>query len=289
MTELKGRGKLRAMQSSILAPLPPCGRFITLSLKPGVNPVQFVEQLRAIDVGDGLIIGLGAPLAGALKRDIPGFTPLAGKDAAFPSTQGAIWACLLGPDAGHILHRARAFVAAFRDWTTIEEDVASFTYDTGRDLSGYEDGTENPTGTRASEVAFNKEGGAFVLTQRWVHSLETFNAMNRKDRDHTIGRDIESNAELADAPPSAHVKRTAQESFDPPSFMVRRSMPWGDTRELGLYFVAYAASVAPIDRVLRRMIGLEDGVTDALFRFTHPVTGSYFWCPPLEGGHLALT
>jgi len=39
---------------------------------------------------------------------------------------------------------------------------------------------------------------------------------------------------------------------------------------------------------MRRMIGLEDGIVDALFRFTRPVSGAYFWCPGMEGGRLAL-
>jgi putative iron-dependent peroxidase len=44
--------------------------------------------------------------------------------------------------------------------------------------------------------------------------------------------------EIADAPPSAHVKRTAQESFDPEAFVLRRSMPWTDGMRSGLNFVA---------------------------------------------------
>jgi putative iron-dependent peroxidase len=36
------------------------------------------------------------------------------------------------------------------------------------------------------------------------------------------------------------------------------------------------------------MTGQEDGITDGLFRFTRPLTGSYFWCPPVAGGKLDL-
>jgi putative iron-dependent peroxidase len=31
---------------------------------------------------------------------------------------------------------------------------------------------------------------------------------------------------------------------------------------------------------------LSDCITDALFRFTRPVTGAYFWCPPMANGRL---
>jgi putative iron-dependent peroxidase len=37
------------------------------------------------------------------------------------------------------------------------------------------------------------------------------------------------------------------------------------------------------------MLGLDDGVPDALFRFTRPVTGSFFWCPPVVDGQLDLS
>jgi len=54
-----------------------------------------------------------------------------------------------------------------------------------------------------------------------------------------MGRRLEDNEELGDAPPYAHVKRTAQESFDPEAFVLRRSMPRADAEREGLVFVAF--------------------------------------------------
>ena len=65
-------------------------------------------------------------------------------------------------------------------------------------------------------------------------------------------------------------------------------MPWGDVREHGLYFVAYAATLDPYERILRRMAGLDDGIPDALLSISRAVTGGYFWCPPLLGDRLDL-
>ena len=98
-----------------------------------------------------------------------------------------------------------------------------------------------------------------------------------------------SNEELPDAPASAHVKRTAQESFDPPAFMLRRSLPWGGAGEQGLYFVAYGATLDAFERALGRMAGREDGVVDALLSFTRALSGGYYWCPPLREGRLDLS
>ncbi|MDH4097464.1 MAG: Dyp-type peroxidase [Nitrospira sp.] len=94
--------------------------------------------------------------------------------------------------------------------------------------------------------------------------------------------------ELA-APASAHVKRSAQESFDLPAFMVRRSMPWATAQEQGLEFIAYVESLDRFERVLRRMAGLDDGIVDGLFTFSRPLTGGYYWCPPVTRGRLNLS
>jgi putative iron-dependent peroxidase len=39
---------------------------------------------------------------------------------------------------------------------------------------------------------------------------------------------------------------------------------------------------------MKRMAGAEDRIVDALFTFTRPVTGAYFWCPPMRGKKLDL-
>ena len=39
---------------------------------------------------------------------------------------------------------------------------------------------------------------------------------------------------------------------------------------------------------LRRMVGADHGITDALFKFPRPLTGGYFWCPPVRNGRLDL-
>jgi putative iron-dependent peroxidase len=121
-----------------------------------------------------------------------------------------------------------------------------------------------------------------------VHDFVRFDALGRDEQDASVGRRRDDNEEIEDAPPSAHVKRTAQESFDPEAFVVRRSMPWAEGTRAGLVFVAFGRSFDAFEAQLNRMLGLEDGVIDALFRFTRPLTGGYFWCPPVRGERLDL-
>ena len=107
-------------------------------------------------------------------------------------------------------------------------------------------------------------------------------------RDHHFGRRLADNEEIEDAPESAHVKRTAQESFDPEAFVLRRSMPWMMSMQAGLMFVAFGKSFDAFEAQMRRMAGYDDAIHDAMFKISKPVTGAYFWCPPMRDGRLDL-
>ncbi len=66
-------------------------------------------------------------------------------------------------------------------------------------------------------------------------------------------------------------------------------MPWAEDGQAGLVFLAFGHSLDAFEALMRRMAGLEDGIVDALFRFSRPLAGGYYWCPPLRGGRLDLT
>jgi putative iron-dependent peroxidase len=243
------------------------------------------------------VLGVGAPLSARLGVSVPGlraFPALVGPGVAVPSTQGALLCVLGADDRGELVHRSRALHAALGRAFNAIEVIDAFTYREGRDLTGYEDGTENPKGEAArAAVAITGQGpglddGTFVALQRWLHDLDAFERNSPEQRDAIVGRSLRDNQELADAPASAHVKRAAQESFEPTAFMLRRSMPFTTGTESGLAFVAYGADLDRYERVLRRMLGLEDGVVDALFRFSRPRSGGYYFCPPITGGRFDL-
>ena len=132
------------------------------------------------------------------------------------------------------------------------------------------------------------DGSSYVAVQQWVHDFDAFEALASEDQDNHFGRRRSDNEELEDSPTWAHVKRTAQESFDPPAFMLRRSMPWLMSTQAGLMFVAFGKSHYAFEVQMRRMAGYEDDILDAMFRISKPVTGSYFWCPPVRDGKLDL-
>lgn len=125
--------------------------------------------------------------------------------------------------------------------------------------------------------------------QQWLHDLSHLATLSQAERDDIVDRRQDTNEEFDEAPESSHVKRTAQESFEPEAFVVRRSMPWADADGEGLMFVAFGHSLDAYEAQMRRITGLEDGIIDGLFRYSRPVSGSYFWCPPVKYGHLDLS
>ncbi|MCB9914811.1 MAG: Dyp-type peroxidase [Planctomycetes bacterium] len=278
-------------QPGILAPVPLQARYLRLRLRPGADARAVLDDLASLELDESLVVGLGRELLGAAGREVEGlraFPQVEGHGLATPSAPGALWCWLRGEDRGELLHARRRLVARWSRWLAVDDDTEGFRHREGRDLSGYVDGTENPEGDAALAAACDASGASFVAVQRWRHELEVMEAMSADERDLVVGRTADGDVELGDAPPSAHVKRTAQESFDPPAFVVRRSMPWSDARGEGLVFVAFGHDLTAFEALWRRMMGQEDGVTDALFRFTRPVDGACYWCPPVRGGRLVL-
>lgn len=277
-------------QPGILAPVPAQARYLTFALRAHARPQRALAALAALADGEACVVGLGQSTLAACGAQVDGLRPFpafAGAGFDVPSTPSALWCWLRGADRGALVHLARRVAAALAPAYTLESTLDAFRHGSGRDLTGYEDGTENPRGRKAAQAAL-AGGASYVAVQQWLHDFARFEAMGTRAQDHAIGRRRRDNAELAAAPASAHVKRTAQENFTPEAFVVRRSLPWAEGARAGLMFVAFGKSLDAFEAQLRRMVGEDDGVVDALFRFTRPLTGAYFWCPPMKGGRLDL-
>ena len=283
-------------QPGILADVPMASRYLGFQSVLGADPRAAIERLASLPRDEDRVVGLGASVVAAFGSAVPGLRepPSWSAQVVVPSTPAAAWCWLRGADRGELVHRGRAVAAALEGVFAPASVTDGFRYREGRDLSGYVDGTENPKGDDALQAAFVQgqgaglDGSSFVAVQHWEHELERFEVYSQDERDAMIGRRERDDGELADAPSSAHVKRTAQESFSPEAFVLRRSMPWSEGSRQGLVFVAFGRSFDAFEALLGRMMGLEDGITDALFRFTRPTSTSYFWCPPLTDGRLDL-
>ena len=124
-----------------------------------------------------------------------------------------------------------------------------------------------------------------MLAMRWMHDLPAFNALPIPEQEAVIGRTKEESDELPPElkPETAHISRMEVESGGEELQIYRRSTPYGNMKEKGLYFLAFSADPGRYEQMLARMYGVsEDGVEDRLTDFSRPVSGSYFFTPSRE-------
>jgi putative iron-dependent peroxidase len=293
-------------QPGIFEGVPPVARYLWFTLADHAVDAAAIKQalsrLTPLVDGSDVVVGIGPSLARALGADIPNlheYPDFSRPGVPVPVTPGTLWCWLRGSDLGDLLHVTRKVQKALAPAFMVREAIDAFRHayregGHGHDLTGFEDGTENPTGAAAEAAAFAHgagegiDGSSYVAVQQWEHDLDAFEALGDVERDNSFGRRLADNEEIEDAPEAAHVKRTAQESFDPEAFVLRRSMPWMAGMRAGLMFVAFGNSHQAFEQQMRRMAGHEDGIVDALFRISKPVSGAYFWCPPMREGRLDL-
>lgn len=174
----------------------------------------------------------------------------------------------------------------------VQEDVSGFRYLDSRDLTGFVDGTENPEGDNRASVAIVGEedssfaGGSYIHTQRYVHHLKEWEQCPLKDQETIIGRTKEDNIEFSseEKAPIAHIKRVNLKDEQGKSMeILRHSMPYGDARESGLFFIAYGKTPKHFNLMLKAMIKADaHGHYDHLMNFSTAVTGCAFFAPSIE-------
>jgi putative iron-dependent peroxidase len=285
-------------QPGILAGPVKQARYLTFSSIVGVDAQAALTALALhIDVNN-TVIGLGSTFIKSLGAQVPGMKSMQAetqRGIEIPATPADVWCWLRGSDRGELFHRSRKIVNALVPYFELTSTVDSFQYDQNRDLTGYIDGTENPPDDEAEGVATLQDkgdgldGSSFVAVQQWVHDFDVIDSMSRSKLDDSIGRRMSDNVEFPESPPSAHVRRSGAKSVDPHAFMLRRSMPWTQEMSGGLMFVAFVNALEAFEAILKRMTGDGDAIQDALFAYTQPVTGAYYWCPPVSDGKLNLT
>ena len=243
--------------------------------------------------GTNIVVGFGPDLWRRLRpddapADLADYEPIRGDGLSAPATQHDIWVWTHGTGEDVVLDVARAVNAAFTPVATLASETPGFVYLDSRDLTGFIDGTENPPVEEAHDVAIvpdgdRGEGGAHVITMRWVHDLDAFHALPVAEQEGAIGRTKPESVELDDKPATAHISRVVIEEDGEELEIYRRSVPYGRVGELGLYFIAFSADPSRFHKMLANMYGTSgDGLHDHLMDFTQAVSGSFYFAPSLD-------
>ena len=177
---------------------------------------------------------------------------------------------------------------------TVVDEVHGFRFFDERDLLGFVDGTENPVGVAASTAAVVGEsdpafaGGSYVIVQKYLHDMTSWNALATEDQEKAIGRAKLSDIEMANdvKPVNSHVAlNTIVDEDGEERQILRANMPFGELgrAEFGTYYIAYAATPSVTEQMLVNMfIGNPPGNTDRILDFSTAVTGGLFFAPSAD-------
>lgn len=276
--------------------------YLEFDLRKGIEPITLVQTIanlrepRTTTGGVNLVVGFRPSLwVQVAPKEIPmGVTDfeheVRGVDGySMPATQHDLWLWVAGHAYDKVFDVSHEAIQALAPVATLALEVAGWTYKESRDLTGFIDGTENPSLSEAPEVALIPDGqigagGSVVLVQKWMHDAAAFNALSIDEQEKVIGRTKDTSIELDEEArgPQSHVSRTVLEEGGQELPIFRRNAPFGTATEHGTMFIGFSHDQRRLARMLERMAGAEDGIRDALTLYTTAVTGAYYFVPSVE-------
>jgi putative iron-dependent peroxidase len=276
--------------------------YLEFTLKPGADPATFVKTVvdihepRTTVGGVNLVIGFRPELwrsvsAATTPEKLTGFNaPITGPDGfVMPASQADLWFWIAGSSYDVVFDTARLAMVALADVATVTSELDGWSYRHSRDLTGFEDGTENPALMIAPDIATIPDGepgagGSVLLYQQWQHKHAVWEALPDETQEKVIGRTKPDSVELAEdvMPEDSHVTRTTVDQDGEERKIFRRNTAYGNATVFGTVFVGFAADQWRLQTMLERMAGVGDGVRDALTRYSTPLTGSYYFIPSLQ-------
>jgi putative iron-dependent peroxidase len=220
-------------------------------------------------------------------KDLQGFNrDIVGPDGfTMPATQHDAVLWISGSAYDVVFDVSRRAISAVAELAAITDETSSWPYLRDRDLTGFIDGTENPTLIDAPSVALIPEGspgagGTVLLLQKWPHDAAAWESLSVEKQEQVMGRRKLDSEEIQDKPADSHVASTDQDRFGK---IFRRNMPYGTVTAHGTMFVGFSAEQRRLSAMLESMAGLANGTRDTLTHYTRPVTGAYYFVPSTEG------
>jgi putative iron-dependent peroxidase len=218
--------------------------------------------------------------------DVRGFNdPLVGSGGyVLPATQHDVVIWLTGAAYDVIFDLSRAVAMALAGVAQLANEIVGWPYHHDLDLTGFIDGTENPSLVEATSVALVPAGspgeaGSILLLQQWEHDAIAWESLPVDAQEDIIGRRKADSVELDPRPPTSHVARTDQDRFGK---ILRRNIAYGTLLSHGTIFVGFSRDQRILGSMLESMIGLADGPPDRLTTATRALSGAYYFVPSAD-------
>jgi putative iron-dependent peroxidase len=291
----------------VSAPLTRAALFLVVTVNPGADPRARVRSLcgdlapllRAVGFRDAeadlsCVMGIGSDAWDRLfgqprPAELHLFREFRAGGRQAVATPGDLLFHIRAQHFDFCFELGTQIMARLGNAVTPVDEVHGFRYFDARDVLGFVDGTENPTGQAALEATLIGAedavfaGGSYVIVQKYLHDLAGWNALPTEQQERIIGRTKLTDIELDDAvkPTSAHNALTTIEEDGKEVKILRDNMPFGRAGgDCGTYFIGYGRSPRTIEQMLENMfIGKPPGNYDRLLDFSRAVTGNLFFVP----------
>jgi porphyrinogen peroxidase len=293
---------------AVSAPLTRAAIFLVVTVNPGSDNRATVRsfcgelaallravEFRDLDAGVSCVMGVGSDAWDRLfgpprPAELHPFRDIRAGERHAVSTPGDLLFHIRAKRMDLCFEVASRIMARLKDAVSPVDEVHGFRYFDERDLLGFVDGTENPRGEAVIDAALIGvedvvfAGGSYVITQKYLHDLDGWNALSTEVQERIIGRTKLSNVELDDSikPTSAHSALTTIAEDGKELKIVRDNMPFGQVSrdEFGTYFIGYSRSPRVTEKMLENMfIGRPPGNYDRILDFSRAVTGNLFFVP----------
>ncbi len=300
----------QAQAQPVLTPLTASAVIVVFTIDDGGEPVvqglladlsglARTVSFRSPESGLAVVAGVGSGawdrlFTGPRPAELHPFQALDGDPHRAVATPGDLLFHVRAAAMGLCWELASLVVGRLAGAATVVDEIHGFRYFDERDLLGFVDGTENPTGQAAdTAVTIGAEdpafaGGTYVIVQKYLHDMAAWDALSVEEQERVIGRAKLSNVEMDDdvKPSNSHVAlNTIIDPAGTQRQILRENMPFGSLAdgEFGTYFIGYAATPSVTELMLQRMfLGDPPGNYDRILDFSTAVTGSLFFVPTAD-------
>ena len=290
------RTPLTASAVILVLTIEPDGEREVYDLLADLSGLARTVSFRSPEGGMAVVAGVGSAawdrmFGGPRPAELHPFAALEGDRHRAVSTPGDLLFHVRAATMDLCWELASLVVGRLEGAATVVDEIHGFKYFDERDLLGFVDGTENPTGAAAdAAVTIGAEdeafaGGSYVIVQKYLHDMASWNQLTVEEQERVIGRAKLSNVEMDDEvkPSNSHVAlNTIEEPDGTQRQILRENMPFGSlgAAEFGTYFIGYSSTPTVTELMLRHMfIGDPPGNYDRILDFSTAVTGSLFFVP----------
>ena len=269
-------------------------------IKQAMRNAREAGQSTGVTVPVNVCLLFGPTLLAELTDDVPedfqpypGYQSPDGKVAKGTQEELLLWVHSDDKDlCWETQHNFRNQVAGHM---AVARETPTFIYRNSLDLTGFIDGTGNPTPEDQRDRGIvpegeQGEGGSFCIAQRWVHDLAFFNGLSLEEQQNLFGRTKDDSTRLDVQVPTSHLSHvelregdTADASKPKRGEMVRRSTPYAfHDGTVGLYFMGFCKSQAPLRERMEAIYGMNGQPRDALTDYSTPASGAFYFAPSVE-------